>query len=155
MYLAIRTRACLVVVANDVTIRLQGQNQEFSQHRRHTETRIEVIRALVLSVWAGEVVEYQVSQPAQVLTNQTNGEIMVAVESKNSQMVGRGTPVLLAVDCPEETPLGKRGCGHRNMVIEPVEFEMVLNQTSCSTEVIVHELVCDLVLVVSDTYLQL
>jgi hypothetical protein len=143
MYLAKETRACLVVAANDVAIRPQVLTQEFSQHRRHTASRIEVIRALVLSVWAGEVVENQVSQPVQVSTNQTNGVIMVAVESKNSQMVGRGTPVLLAVDCPEETPLGMRGCGHRNMVIEPVDLEMVLNQISCSREVIVHELVCD------------
>lgn len=143
MYLAKETQACLVVVANDVAIRSQALTQEFSRHRRHTASRIEVIRALVLSVSAGEVVEYQVSQPVQVLTNQKNGEIMVAVESKNSQMVGRGTPVLLAVDCPEEIPLGKRGCGLRNMVIEPVDFEMVLNQISCSREVIVHERVCD------------
>ena len=101
-----------------------------------------------------EEVEYQVLLLVQILIHM-NVEIMVVVESKHSQRVGRDVQVLLAVDYLEETPLGKRGCGHRNMVIEPVEFEMVLNQTSCSTEVIVHELVCDLVLVVSDTYLQL
>jgi hypothetical protein len=82
---------------------------------------------------------------------------MVAVESKNSQTIDRGTPVLLAVDCPKKsaTTLGKRGCGYWDMAIESVCFEVELNQTSCSREEVVHGRVCDQLLVVSDTYLQL
>lgn len=89
----------------------------------------------------GEV-EYQVFQLVQVLIH-TNVEIMVVVGSKNFQRVGRGGQVLLAVDYLEETSLGKRGYGHRNMVIERVDFEVVLNQTGCSREVVAHGVVCD------------
>lgn len=89
----------------------------------------------------GEV-GYQVFQLVQVLIH-TNVEIMVVVGSKDFQKVGQGVQVLLAVDCLEETPLGKRGYGHRNMVIEPVDFEVVLNQTGCSREVAAHGVVCD------------
>ena len=89
-----------------------------------------------------EEVEYQVFQLVQVLSYM-NVEIMAVVGSKNFQMVGRGAQVLLAVDYPEETLLGRRGYDHQNMVIEPVDFEVVLNQIGCSKEVAAPEEVCD------------
>ena len=67
---------------------------------------------------------------------------MVVFGSKSSQRVGRDVQALLVVD-PEEKQLGKRDCGLRNMVIELVDFEVVLIQTSYSREVVAHEEVCD------------
>ena len=68
---------------------------------------------------------------------------MVVFGSKSSQRGGRDVQVLLVVDYPEEKQLGKRDCGLRNMVIELVDFEVVLIQTSYSREVVAHEEVCD------------
>jgi hypothetical protein len=133
----------LTAIVDGVTIRSQVLALGSSRHQHHNESRIEAIRVWILLVSVGEEVEYQVSRLVQVLKDHMNVEIMVVVGSKNSQKGGRGVQVLLAVDCLEETPLGKRGYGLRSMVIEPADFEVVLNQTSCSREVVVHGQVCD------------
>lgn len=89
-----------------------------------------------------EEVECQVSQLARVLMSRMSVEIMVVVESKSSQRVGRDVQALLVVD-PEEKQLGKKDCGLLNMGIEPVVLEVVLIQTSYSREVVAHGEACD------------
>jgi hypothetical protein len=143
MCLAKGIRTCLVAVVNDVTIHLQVLAPESSRRQHHTASRIEGIPVWDLSVLVEEAVECPVSQLVQALRNHMNAEIMVVAGSKSSQMAGRGVQVLLVVDYLEETPLGKRDCGLLNMVIEPVDLEVVLNRTSCSKEVIAHGVVCD------------
>lgn len=67
----------------------------------------------------------------------------MVVGSRSFQTVGRDVQVLLVVYYLGEIQLGRRDYGHQNMVTEPVEFEVVPSQTNCSTEVVVHEQVCD------------
>ena len=127
---------------NGVSIRLLVQGPGVSKHQHQSAIHIEAIQAWVLIVLVVEVVEFQVSQLARVLTSHRSVEIVVVVGSKSSQKAGRGVQALLVVD-PEEKRLGKRDCGPRNMVIELVDLEVVLIQTSYSREVAVPGEVCD------------
>ena len=69
--------------------------------------------------------------------------ILVVVGSMKFHKVGRGAQVLLDVDYREERQLGRRDCGHQNMVIELVEFDVVSNQIDYSKEVTVLGELCD------------
>lgn len=69
--------------------------------------------------------------------------IMVVVGSKKFHKAGPGEQVLLGAEHREETPLRILDCGLQNMVIEQVDFDVLLNQTGCSTEVIARGKVCD------------
>jgi hypothetical protein len=143
MCLVKETRVWLAAIGTGVAIRSQMLGLELWMGQHHTANRIEATRVQLLPVLVEVEGEFRAAQLAQVLKSHTNAVIMEAVGNKNFQRVGRDVQVLLVVYSHEETTPGMKGYGLRNMVIEPVDFEVVLNQTSCSREAIAHEEVCD------------
>ncbi len=97
-----------------------------------------------------EEVRYQASQTVLVLSH-VRAVIMVVVGSKKFHRADRGEEVLMDVDRREETPLGRLGYGHQNIVTGQADFDVVSNQTSCSMKVIARGKAFDSVLGVSGT----